>query len=96
VALRERAAQRFEVCDVESLRPHYARTLAHWSRRLEARLGPAAATVPARTLRIWRAYLAGCSYGFAQGWMNVYQILASKQTEPGPTALPPTREWMYR
>lgn len=96
LAVREMAAQHFEVYDVESLRPHYARTLAHWSRRLHARLDEAAATVPARTLRIWRAYLAGCAYGFAQGWMNVYQILASKQTKSGPTALPPTRDWLYR
>jgi cyclopropane-fatty-acyl-phospholipid synthase len=96
LAVREMAAQNLEIYDIESLRPHYARTLAHWSRRLHARLGEAAATVPARTLRIWRAYLAGCAYGFAQGWMNVYQVLASKQTEPGPTALPPTREWLYR
>jgi len=96
LAVREMGAQHFEVYDIESLRPHYARTLAHWSQRLHARLGAAAATVPARTLRIWRAYLAGCAYGFAQGWMNVYQILASKQTEPGPTALPPTRDWLYR
>ncbi|MBX3304339.1 MAG: class I SAM-dependent methyltransferase, partial [Nitrospira sp.] len=29
--IREMATQNFEVYDVESLRPHYARTLAHWS-----------------------------------------------------------------
>ncbi len=92
VAVREMAAQGFEVADVESLRPHYALTLAHWSRRLDAQLDSARALVGERKLRTWRAYLAGCSHGFARGWMNVYQVLASKQTEPGPTGLPLTRE----
>ncbi len=96
VAIHEMSAQGFEVFDVESLRPHYARTLEHWSRRLEARLPEAETMVDARRLRIWRAYLAGCSYGFAQGWMNIYQVLASRQTQPGPTELPLSREWMYK
>jgi cyclopropane-fatty-acyl-phospholipid synthase len=96
VAVREMSAQALEVFDVESLRPHYARTLQHWSQQLESRLAEAAQTVADRTLRIWRAYLAGCSYGFVQGWMNIYQVLASKQTEAGPTALPLTRDWLYR
>jgi cyclopropane-fatty-acyl-phospholipid synthase len=96
LALREMAGQGFEVVDVESLRPHYAKTLQHWSNRLEARLDEARRSVSEKTLRIWRAYLAGCSHGFARHWINIYQLLGSKQTEPGPTELPLTREWMYR
>jgi len=95
VAVREMSAQGFEVFDVESLRPHYAKTLEHWSRRLEARLAEAAQVVDDRRLRIWRTYLAGCAYGFAQGWMNIYQLLASKQTTPGLTDLPLSRRWIY-
>jgi cyclopropane-fatty-acyl-phospholipid synthase len=95
LALRELAAQNLEVADVESLRPHYARTLEHWSDRLEERLADAAKLVDQKTLRVWRVYLMGCSYGFAQGWMNIYQILASKQTKAGRTDLPWTREHMY-
>jgi len=83
------------VFDVESLRPHYALTLAHWSRRLEERLREAADQVAERTLRVWRIYLAGCSHGFAQGWMNLYQVLGSRQVAAGATALPLTRRWMY-
>jgi cyclopropane-fatty-acyl-phospholipid synthase len=93
---REMAGQNFEVCDVESLRPHYAKTLAHWSARLEAKLSELRHAVSDKTLRIWRAYLAGCSHGFAQHWLNIYQVLGSKQTRPGPTGLPLTREWMYQ
>ncbi len=96
LAVREMSAAAFEVVDVESLRPHYARTLAHWSRRLERQLDHAARIVGDRTLRIWRVYLAGCSHGFAQGWVSIHQLLASVQRHPGPTGLPLTRDWIYR
>ncbi|MCU0765267.1 MAG: class I SAM-dependent methyltransferase [Burkholderiaceae bacterium] len=96
VAVRAMAAAGFEIVDVESLRPHYALTLAQWSRRLEQRLQEAAGQVPERVLRVWRIYLAGCSHGFAQGWMNLYQVLGSLQVAPGPTELPLTRRWIYR
>jgi cyclopropane-fatty-acyl-phospholipid synthase len=49
-----------------------------------------------RTARIWRVYLAGCAYGFEQGWMSIHQVLASRRTRPGRTALPLTRDWLYR
>ena len=95
VAVREMSGAGFEVFDVESLRSHYAMTLSHWSRRLENQLQEAAGLVADRTLRIWRLYLAGCSHGFAEGWMNLYQILGSRQLAAGPTELPLTRRWMY-
>jgi cyclopropane-fatty-acyl-phospholipid synthase len=96
LAIREMSAAGFEVFDVESLRPHYALTLAHWSRRLEERLQRARAEVSERSLRVWRVYLAGCGHGFAQGWMNLYQLLGSRQAADGATDLPLTRAWMYR
>lgn len=85
-----------EVVDVESLRLHYAKTLDHWSSRLEANLQKAAAMVPEQTLRIWRLYLAGCSYAFAHGWINLHQILAVKPYADGSHDLPWTREDIYR
>ena len=96
VLVREMGAQNFEIYDVESLRPHYARTLALWSRRLEAQVDNARRLAGEKTLRIWRAYLAGTSLGFHHGWMNVYQVLASKQESDGPTELPLTRRWIYQ
>ena len=96
LAIREMSAQHFEVVDVESLRMHYARTLALWSGALESKLDAAAKLVDDRILRVWRVYLTGCSYGFQQGWMNIYQMLASKQAEPGRNDLPWTRDYMYR
>ncbi len=94
--IREMGTQNFEVYDVESLRPHYAQTLAHWSRRLEGALGAAQTMVGERTLRVWRTYLAGSSLAFSQGWLNVYQVLASRQEDSGLTELPLTRAWMYQ
>ncbi|MGB3426822.1 MAG: class I SAM-dependent methyltransferase [Burkholderiaceae bacterium] len=96
LAVREMSAAQFEVVDVESLRPHYVRTLALWSHRLESQLDAAERLVGDRTLRIWRAYLAGCSHGFAQGWVSIHQLLGIVQRAPGSTGLPLTRDWMYR
>ena len=84
-----------EVVDVESLRLHYARTLEHWSQRLENNLEAAAKQVPEQTLRIWRLYLAGCAYAFARGWINIDQILATKPFADGSLELPPTRRDIY-
>lgn len=85
-----------EVVDVESLRLHYAKTLEHWSTRLENKLDQAAEMVPPHILRIWRLYLAGCSYAFAKGWINLHQILAVKPYADGSHDLPWTREDIYR
>lgn len=84
-----------EVVDVESLRLHYARTLQHWSARLENQLEAAAGMVSEQSLRIWRLYLAGCAYGFSRGWINIHQILAVKPYTDGHTGLPWTRDDIY-
>ena len=93
--LRDMARTGFEVVDAESLRRHYARTCLEWAKRLEQRSGQAIASAGEKRYRIWQVYLAGCSHGFAQEWMNIYQLLARKQggaTNP----LPLTRDYMYR
>jgi len=95
LALQQMSAAGFEVTDIESLRPHYALTLTHWSKRLDAALDDARRVASDKTVRIWRAYLAGCAVGFEQGWVNVYQMLGSRQVAPGLTDLPLTRDWMY-
>ncbi|WP_295471816.1 C17 cyclopropane fatty acid synthase CfaB [uncultured Pseudomonas sp.] len=85
-----------EIVDVESLRLHYAKTLNHWSARLEAHLAEAQALVSEQSLRIWRLYLAGCAYAFAKGWINLHQILTVKPLADGSHDLPLTREDLYR
>ena len=94
--IRDMSEQDFEVHDVESLRPHYERTLGFWSSAFEEHFEEAVQASSDRTARIWRLYLAGCAYAFEQGWISIYQVLATRRTKPGRTALPLTRDWMYR
>ena len=94
-AVKAMSDQGLEVVDVESLRMHYALTLEHWSRNLEANRDAAAALVDERALRIWRIYLAGCAYGFSRNWMNIHQILAVRPLPGGGHHLPLTRDDIY-
>ena len=89
------AAQGLECADVESLRPHYARTLWHWVERLEARRDAAVAAVGDKLYRVWRVYMAGSAQSFERGWLSVYQALAGKALAGGALELPPTRGDVY-
>ncbi|MCD6286424.1 MAG: class I SAM-dependent methyltransferase [Anaerolineae bacterium] len=84
----------FEVRDVESLRDHYALTLRHWVRRLEAHHDEALRFVDEPTYRVWRLFMSGSAYGFTAGQLNVYQALLVKPDEKGQSGLPLTRaDW---
>jgi len=85
----------FEVRDVESLREHYALTLRHWVRRLEAKHDEALKYVDEATYRIWRLYMSGSAHAFTKGGINIYQSLLVKPGEGGQSGLPLTREDLY-
>lgn len=68
----------FEIHDVEGLRPHYALTLRHWVKRLEANREAALCEVDESTYRVWRLYMAACALDFESGSTGIYQVLASK------------------
>ena len=85
----------FEVQDVEALRRHYARTCRLWHDRLAAQPEAAIALVGAERYRMWLAYLAGVTVGFAHGPLHVFQTVATKQGAAA-TTLPPTRDDLYR
>jgi len=86
----------FEVRDVESLREHYALTLRHWVRRLEARYDETLRHVDEPTRRIWRLYMAGAAHAFAVGRINVHQTLLVKPDD-GRSGMPLTRaDWYAR
>ena len=93
--IEEMSEQGLESCDVESLRPHYARTLWSWVNRLEANRELALDTVGEKVYRIWRIYMAGSAHAFERGWMSVYQILAGRPLEDGTLVVPSTREYIY-
>lgn len=86
--------QKFEILDVECLRPHYAMTLRHWMRNLLEQREEAVRIAGLRIYRLWRLYMAGSAYFFDQGNLGLYQILAGKNRQPWP--LPLTRQHLYR
>ena len=84
----------FEVHDMEAWREHYARTCRLWHDQLLARYDEASSEVGSVKVRLWLAYLAGCSLAFERNTVGIYQTLASKRVR-GPSGLPPTRADLY-
>ena len=84
--LKETSAAGLEMVDTENLRPHYARTLWHWSDALEAHFDEAREILvrtggtekAERVLRAYRLYLAGSAMSFEQGWIALHQMLSTK------------------
>lgn len=84
-----------EFADAEDLRPHYALTLQHWSRRLEAHRDEAIRTAGEKRLRIWRVFLAGMAHAFDRRWLSIAQVLSFKPLDGGGTMRPWTRAYQY-
>lgn len=93
--VREMASQGLESWDAESLRPHYAKTLWHWVRRLEANSERAIELVGEKRYRVWRIYMAGSAHAFDRGWITVFQILGAKPLADGSLQYPLTRAHVY-
>jgi cyclopropane-fatty-acyl-phospholipid synthase len=93
-----------EPLDAENLRPHYASTLWAWSDRLEAQLGQARAVTREAVVRAYRLYLAGSAMSFEQGWISLFQMLASRPSgdvaagamRGAQSRFPFNRGYMYR
>ncbi len=92
-----------ETVDVESLRPHYGKTLWAWSDGLEAQLETARAVTSETVVRAYRLYLAGSALAFERAWISLHQMLCARRTgDPasGPmrgaqSAFPFNRSYMY-
>jgi cyclopropane-fatty-acyl-phospholipid synthase len=65
----------FLVKNVENLREHYALTLHHWVRRLEARADEARRITDDSTYRTWRLYMAGSAHRFRSAAMHLCHVL---------------------
>jgi cyclopropane-fatty-acyl-phospholipid synthase len=85
---------KFELLDVEGLRPHYALTLRNWVNRLDAKREEVIRLVGERTYRVWRLYMTGSALQFEQGATGIYQILAQRKQD-GLPSLPLTRRDLY-
>ena len=85
-----------EVCDVESLRRHYALTCRAWVSNLERRWDEAVRLSSPGRARVWRLYLAGSALAFEHHRVGVNQVLAGKPAPPGPERLPLRRPELSR
>ncbi|MBM3115660.1 SAM-dependent methyltransferase [Jeongeupia naejangsanensis] len=95
LAVKEMSAAGLEVLDVESLRRHYARTLELWTDRFEANGSRIRTMVDDKHYRIWRVYLAGCAWAFANDWVSIYQLLGCRAGTAGLNPTPMSRGYMY-
>lgn len=82
----------FDVLDVESLREHYYKTLKMWVKNLQENEKKAIEEVGERIFRTWILYMAGCAVNFKGDFINVYQMLLSKQKNG--FIIPLTRNFM--
>jgi cyclopropane-fatty-acyl-phospholipid synthase len=62
------------ILDVENLRLHYARTLAHWGQRFAGAAEHVRARHGEAFRRAWELYLAGSEAAFATGWLQLFQV----------------------
>jgi len=63
------------IVDVENLRPHYARTIAHWRERFKNVEEKVSEQYGEDFRRAWELYLAGSQASFSTGWMQLFQIV---------------------
>lgn len=84
-----------ESYDIENLRRHYAKTLAMWSENFEAHSSQIKELVDEKKFRIWRVYLAGCSYAFEEDDICIYQIVGRK-AGLNANVYPWSRRYMYK
>jgi cyclopropane-fatty-acyl-phospholipid synthase len=76
--------------DLESLRLHYAYTLAAWHERFQANRKKIAGLYDERFCRMWEYYLQSCEAGFRWSGLNVFQLQLAKDI----AAVPVTRDYI--
>jgi len=72
------------VTDLEFLRLHYAKTLAHWCRRFEANRAKIAAMYDERFCRMWEFYLISAEMMFRTGSQLVFHMQLARKRDAAP------------
>lgn len=72
------------VTDLEFLRVHYAKTLAHWDQRFQANRAKVAAMYDERFCRMWEFYLISAEMMFRTGSQLVFHMQLSKKRDAAP------------
>ena len=83
---------RFSVLDVENLRLHYAKTLAHWLARYDASGEQVQKEFGEDFARAWRLYLAGSQAAFLAGGLQLFQVVFTRERN---NELAATRRHLY-
>lgn len=83
----------FEVRDVEDLREHYEETLHRWVQSLNEHESEAIELCGAKTVRIWRLYMAGSAEAFRCGEIAIHQMLLSKNDDGRSSAAKARAAW---
>ena len=81
-----------EVRHDESLREHYAMTLAAWGSNLVRHWDEAVRLVGIERARVWGLYMAGSRLSFEQNALQVHQVLAVR-TSDGDSGMPLRPDW---
>jgi cyclopropane-fatty-acyl-phospholipid synthase len=91
------AAERagWEVRDVENLREHYALTLQHWTRNLEANRDEAVRLEGEARYRLRRIHMGVAAWQFEAGHLTLNQTLLAK-LDGGRASVPFSRDDLYR
>lgn len=80
----------FYITDIEILRLHYAKTLAHWYDRVQKNRGKIIDLYDERFVRMWEFYLAASQKTFEYSGHVVFQIQLAKRQ----SAVPLTRDYI--
>jgi cyclopropane-fatty-acyl-phospholipid synthase len=72
------------VTDLEFLRLHYAKTLAHWDQRFQANRAKVAAMYDERFCRMWEFYLVSAEMMFRTGSQLVFHMQLAKKRDAAP------------
>ena len=72
------------VTDLEFLRVHYAKTLAHWVQRFEANRDKIESMYDARFVRMWEFYLISCEMMFRTGSQLVFHMQLARKRDAAP------------
>ena len=83
---------RFSILDVENLRLHYAKTLAHWLARYDASDEQVQTQFGEDFTRAWRLYLAGSQAAFLAGGLQLFQVVFTRERN---NELAATRDHLY-
>ena len=84
--------QNLSVVDVENLRLHYARTLAHWLARFDEHAAEVGAMFDESFVRMWRLYLASAQSCFRSGDLQLFQVTFGRAAD---NSQPWTRDDLY-